>query len=260
MLYDEALYGLSVSNEVEFLPWRVWISIWTLIIGLLMAGFEGSIVANFFTNFTKEIFAALISTVFICESLTKTARFFTTNPVLPPEMYCSDSENVTDPADPEIPIRSEPNIAFLSLIIQFCTFWFAFNLRELKNGKYLGKTIRQNLANFAVPLTVVLMIGIDQAFPDVSTQKLRLPKGFNLTSPNQRSWFVTPLGTEQNIQIWVMTFNAFSLIFSYFILYTIIEGKITTTNSQNLIMPYIFYSNIKILILLIWFTNIEELE
>ena len=61
MLYDEALYGLAVSNEVEFLPWRVWISIWTLIIGLLVAGLEGSIVVNFFTNFTKEILAALIS-------------------------------------------------------------------------------------------------------------------------------------------------------------------------------------------------------
>ena len=209
MLYDEALYGLSVSNEVEFLPWRVWISIWTLIIGLLVAGLEGSIIVNFFTNFTKEIFAALISTVFICESLTKTAGFFAANPVLTSEMYCSVKKNFTDPPeidfDPEIPIQSEPNVAFLSLIIQFCTSWFAFSLRDLKNGKYLGKSMRQNLAHFAVPLTVALMIGIDQAFPEVKTQKLRLPEGFNVTSPGRRGWFVTPLGTEQNIQIWVNT-------------------------------------------------------
>jgi hypothetical protein len=53
LIYDEALYGLSVSHNVEFLPWRVWISLWTLAIGVLMAGFEGSIVVKHFTNFTK---------------------------------------------------------------------------------------------------------------------------------------------------------------------------------------------------------------
>ncbi len=72
MVYDEALYRFSTSAEVEFLPWRVWISIWTLIIALLVAAFQGSFVVKFFTKFTKDIFASFIATVFIMEALQKT--------------------------------------------------------------------------------------------------------------------------------------------------------------------------------------------
>jgi hypothetical protein len=68
MIYDEALFNFSQTYGIEFLAWRTWIGVWNLVIGLLMATFEGSIVVKFFTTFTKEIFAALISTIFIWES------------------------------------------------------------------------------------------------------------------------------------------------------------------------------------------------
>jgi hypothetical protein len=73
MVYDEALFKFSKSAEVEFLPWRVWISFWALIIAALVACFQGSFVVKFFTKFTKDIFASFIATVFIYEALLKTA-------------------------------------------------------------------------------------------------------------------------------------------------------------------------------------------
>ena len=73
MVYDEALFQFSKSAEVEFLPWRVWISFWALIIAATVACFQGSFIVKYFTKFTKDIFAAFIATVFIYEALLKTA-------------------------------------------------------------------------------------------------------------------------------------------------------------------------------------------
>ena len=73
MVYDEALFKFSKSAEVEYLPWRVWISFWCLIIAATVACFQGSFVVKYFTKFTKDIFASFIATVFIIEALLKTA-------------------------------------------------------------------------------------------------------------------------------------------------------------------------------------------
>jgi hypothetical protein len=35
----------------------------------------------------------------------------------------------------------EPNTAFKSFILQFCTFWIAYYLRIFRNGKALGRTV-----------------------------------------------------------------------------------------------------------------------
>ncbi len=101
-------------------------------------------------------------------------------------------------------VKSEPNIAFLSLIIQFCTFWIAIHLRKLKSGKIFGKKIRENLADFAVPITVSIMLGFVKAFPEVKLQKLTLPEGIQLTLPQQRNWFVSPMGIDQEVPVWVI--------------------------------------------------------
>ena len=71
LLYDEALFSFCDSNGVLFLPWRVWIGVWTLVIALVVAGFQGSLLVKYFTKFTKDIFAALVSLLFIYESLKK---------------------------------------------------------------------------------------------------------------------------------------------------------------------------------------------
>ena len=107
--------------------------------------------------------------------------------------------------DASVPtVKSEPNIAFLSLIIQFCTFWIAIHLRKLKSGKIFGKKIRENLADFAVPITVAIMVGLVKAFPEVKLQKLTLPEGIQLTLPDQRNWFVSPMGIDQEVPVWVI--------------------------------------------------------
>ena len=71
LLYDEALFSSSKSFGVEFLPWRWWIGIWLLVIALVVAMFEGSTLVKLFTKFTKDIFASLVSLLFIFEAIRK---------------------------------------------------------------------------------------------------------------------------------------------------------------------------------------------
>lgn len=47
---------------------RVYIGIWLLVIALIVSGLEGSVFVKMFTRFTEEIFASLISLLYIVES------------------------------------------------------------------------------------------------------------------------------------------------------------------------------------------------
>lgn len=71
LLYDEALFGFATNGGIDFLAWRVWIGIWAVIIALVVALFQGSTLVKFFTKFTKDIFASLVSLLFIFEALKK---------------------------------------------------------------------------------------------------------------------------------------------------------------------------------------------
>ena len=61
------------SNGLEFLPMRVWIAMWMLLISLVVVGLEGSVLVRKFTRFTTEIFSSLVSILFVFESLSKLA-------------------------------------------------------------------------------------------------------------------------------------------------------------------------------------------
>jgi len=50
---------------------RVYIGLWLVIIALLVSCVEGSVLVKVFTRFTEEIFASLISLIYIWESLSK---------------------------------------------------------------------------------------------------------------------------------------------------------------------------------------------
>jgi HCO3- transporter family. len=64
-------FQFCLTNGVDFLTVRVYIGLWLGIIGLVVVCFEGSVLVKLFTRFTEEIFAALISLLYIVESITK---------------------------------------------------------------------------------------------------------------------------------------------------------------------------------------------
>lgn len=55
--------------QLEFLPWRCLIGFWVMLILFGVVAMEGCFLVRYFTRFTEEIFACLISAFFIYEAI-----------------------------------------------------------------------------------------------------------------------------------------------------------------------------------------------
>eukprot|EP00095_Tigriopus_kingsejongensis_P009937 maker-scaffold1000_size72005-snap-gene-0.9 protein:Tk09937 transcript:maker-scaffold1000_size72005-snap-gene-0.9-mRNA-1 annotation:"anion exchange" len=222
LLFDEALFGFTKSGEIDFLGWRVWISIWTVIIALLVGLFQGSTLVRFFTKFTKDIFASLVSLLFIFEALRKLVIIFGNHPLVSLDTYCEEQAlgNLTalEEINPEV-VKKEPNTALLSAILMFGTFFIAYFLRIFRNGKYMGRTIRRALGDFGVPIAIVIMVALDFFVDDTFTQKLEVPSGLQVTSPERRGWFIPPMGAELTLPVWAPFAAAVPAILLYLLLF-----------------------------------------
>lgn len=69
------------ENDLDFLPFRVWIGLWTTLILLLVVAFDLSALVRYITRFTEESFACLIAIIFIVEAFKKLAGIFAKYPV-----------------------------------------------------------------------------------------------------------------------------------------------------------------------------------
>ena len=70
LAYTVVFYNMCQKFNVEFLPARVWQGLWTALFTCMLSAFDASALMNRVTRFTEEIFAALISVIFIIEALT----------------------------------------------------------------------------------------------------------------------------------------------------------------------------------------------
>ncbi|XP_046996664.1 band 3 anion transport protein [Schistocerca americana] len=90
LLFDESLYSFCETNGLEFLTVRVYIGFWLTVIALVVVAFEGSVMVKLFTRFTEEIFAALISALYIVESVMKLIKVFQKHPLTAD--YCAEQD------------------------------------------------------------------------------------------------------------------------------------------------------------------------
>uniref|UniRef100_A0A0A9XLA5 Anion exchange protein n=2 Tax=Lygus hesperus TaxID=30085 RepID=A0A0A9XLA5_LYGHE len=82
LLFDESLYTFCLTADIDYLTMRVFIGIWLLIIALMVSFFEGSVLVKLFTRFTEEIFASLISLLYIVESVMKICKIYYKHPMM----------------------------------------------------------------------------------------------------------------------------------------------------------------------------------
>ena len=66
-------------HNFEHIAIRVWTGYWIIVIALLVAMFQGSILVKYFTRFTKELFSALVSLLYIFEALKKLSKVSKSN-------------------------------------------------------------------------------------------------------------------------------------------------------------------------------------
>ncbi|NXI95653.1 B3A2 protein, partial [Psophia crepitans] len=148
LVFEEAFFTFCTSNELEYLVGRVWIGFWLILIVLVMVAFEGSFLVRFVSRFTQEIFAFLISLIFIYETFSKLATIFQEHPLhgcLRANSTGTEAEAwrnaSTAPANgtaarAAAKVTGQPNTALLSLVLMAGTFFIAFFLRKFKNSRF----------------------------------------------------------------------------------------------------------------------------
>ncbi|RUS76859.1 hypothetical protein EGW08_015392, partial [Elysia chlorotica] len=223
LLFEESLFKFCENNGLEFLVFRFWIGLWVCAITTLAVALEGSFLVRYVTRFTEEIFAILISLIFIYEVIKKImhvsclmvhlrgGRDAGRDSHLGASMFGggvpyqhNTSKKLEVMTEPE-PVN-QPNTALLSLILILGTFLIAYFLRVFRNSKFLGRGVRRALGDFGVLISLACMVVLSLVMNKTYVQKLDITEPLTTTSP-KRSWFINPMGVTQDLPAW-MPFGA----------------------------------------------------
>ncbi|XP_019486403.1 PREDICTED: sodium bicarbonate cotransporter 3 isoform X6 [Hipposideros armiger] len=85
-----------------------------------------------------------------------------------------------------------PDVLFWCVILFFTTFFLSSFLKQFKTKRYFPTKVRSTISDFAIFLTILIMVAIDYLV-GVPSPKLHVPEKFEPTDPN-RGWIISPLG------------------------------------------------------------------
>ncbi|XP_072322027.1 anion exchange protein 3 [Eucyclogobius newberryi] len=247
LVFEEAFYKFCQAQEFEYLTGRVWIGFWLVVIVLVLVAAEGSFMVRYISPFTQEIFAFLISLIFIYETFSKIFKVFREHPLL--AVYPSGSPL---PDDQDGPVFNQPNTALLSLVLMMGTFFVAFFLRKFRNSRFLGGKARRIIGDFGIPISILVSVLVDVSIPDTYTQKLNVPSGFSVTSPEKRGWFISPFGDKRSFPTWMMGASVVPalLVFILIFMETQITSLIVSKKERRLVKGSGFHLDLLLIVIL----------
>ncbi|XP_054908847.1 anion exchange protein 3 isoform X1 [Poeciliopsis prolifica] len=245
LVFEEAFYKFCQAYDFEYLTGRVWIGFWLIFIVLVMVAAEGSFLVRYISPFTQEIFAFLISLIFIYETFSKLIKVFKEHPLM--AVYPLDST-----MDVDGPVLNQPNTALLSLVLMMGTFFVAFFLRKFRNSRFLGGKARRIIGDFGIPISILLSVLVDVSIPDTYTQKLNVPSGFSVTSPDKRGWLISPFGDKQPFPTWMMGASVVPalLVFILIFMETQITSLIVSKKERRLMKGSGFHLDLLLIVVL----------
>ncbi|XP_041857414.1 anion exchange protein 3 isoform X2 [Melanotaenia boesemani] len=250
LVFEEAYYKFCQAYNFEYLTGRVWIGFWLIFIVLVIVAAEGSFMVRYISPFTQEIFAFLISLIFIYETFSKLFKVFKEHPLM--AIYPTDSTATYGFHNHDIPIFNQPNTALLSLVLMMGTFFVAFFLRKFRNSRFLGGKARRIIGDFGIPISILVSVLVDYSITDTYTQKLNVPSGFSVTSPDKRGWFISPFGDKQPFPTWMMgaSFVPALLVFILIFMETQITSLICSKKERRLIKGSGFHLDLLLIVVL----------
>ncbi|NXX74769.1 S4A4 protein, partial [Urocolius indicus] len=81
LVFERLLFSFSQDHGLDYLEFRLWIGLWVAFFGIVLVATEASHLVRYFTRFTEEGFCALISLIFIYDSLKKMLNLADTFPI-----------------------------------------------------------------------------------------------------------------------------------------------------------------------------------
>lgn len=201
LVFEKGTFNLCERFGIEFLPWRAWVGIWVMVICFIIVALEGCFLIKYFTRFTEEIFALMISMIFLYDAFNYVVDVFRLYPLdadhTTNSLVGSNSTSVSYNLTDELQSQSTANTALFTTILMLGTFFVAFSLRKLRHSHFFGPKARRIVSDFGVFIAIVTMVMVDWLTEGVYTQKLSVPDGLSVTSPNRQSWLINPMGVDQ---------------------------------------------------------------
>lgn len=168
IIFMGMLYPLTKAMDIPYLPSVAWVGLWTCFLLILLTALDSCCWIRYFTRFTDEIFAALISLIFIVEAGKDLVLVFTDH-------------------------RVPKDTALLSLVLALGTFGIASHLSKFRQSPYLRRQVREFLADFGPALAMAMMTVVAFTLHEVNLETLSVPEDIVTTSG--RAWIVNPLDT-----------------------------------------------------------------
>lgn len=165
LIFTALLYQNCGDLQIPFLPTYAWVGFWTALLVVVMSVTDSSCLMRYFTRFTDEIFAALISIIFIYEAL-RALLLIVRNPDNPPDT------------------------ALLSILLALGTFYVANQLQGIRKSRYLLPWMREFISDFGPTIALAVMTVVAFQFSDVKMDVLPAPDSFGTTTG--RAWLVDP--------------------------------------------------------------------
>ncbi|CAK9305081.1 unnamed protein product [Gordionus sp. m RMFG-2023] len=208
LVFESIVFSFCRDKGLNYLSFRCCIGLWTCLILLVMVATDASVLVKYVTRFTEELFASLISLIFVYQAfkniyhISKEYPVIRRNPLPPGHPFLTPSNISTLTSNYSIAIANftdgdhgYPHVSdvfFLSVILFLGTFLLSFVFKSFRNTTYFSMKVRYTISDFSVLFTVLIMIGLDFYY-GLATPKLLVPSNFRPTSPLRKGWFINPL-------------------------------------------------------------------
>eukprot|EP00927_Polykrikos_kofoidii_P074311 TRINITY_DN70299_c0_g1_i1.p1 TRINITY_DN70299_c0_g1~~TRINITY_DN70299_c0_g1_i1.p1 ORF type:complete len:604 (+),score=68.80 TRINITY_DN70299_c0_g1_i1:106-1917(+) len=161
-IFSATVYKLADSFNYPFLPWMGWIAIWACAMHLALALTGSCRFVSLVTRFACETFGSLIGTIYVWTAVADVIRYFEQEPIAS---------------------------ALMSLVLCIGTNDLATRLANAKNLNFFNKTVREALASYAVPLSMMIFICLSVVARD-TVDVLRIVVNTTFQPTKQRDWIV----------------------------------------------------------------------
>jgi hypothetical protein len=190
LAYTLVFYNMCKDLDLEFMPARFWEGMWCALMTIVLALTDSNAICKWVTQFTEDVFSALISLIFIIEAGINTTKEFD---------------------------KIEKDGALLTVILALGSFGLAMYFRSFKSTRYLRPFLRKVIGNFGVTISVFIWTAISLIFTEDFVQNdkvkitlLKMPDRFEptmkLSDGKVRPWIVNPFGVEKDFPVWGIFF------------------------------------------------------
>ncbi|XP_059688630.1 electroneutral sodium bicarbonate exchanger 1-like, partial [Gavia stellata] len=166
LVFEKILYKFCKEYTLSYLSLRACIGLWTAFFCIVLVATDASSLVCYITRFTEEAFASLICLIFIYEALEKLSHLWETYPV---HMHSQLDFLTIDYCKCEAPTHASN---------ETLRFWESNKINVSGIAwENLTVTVRSTVSDFAVFLTIVIMVLMD-FMTGIPSPKLHVPHMF----------------------------------------------------------------------------------